>query len=101
MKKLVLLVLCAVVSAPVAAETVSRTVDTRDLNLGSSAGVAALDRRIKRAVNQVCGTANLRGTWAMAGIQACRAEAFARANTDRNAAVTAARAPEVKVAVAQ
>lgn len=42
-------------STPASAEPVSVEVEYTDLNLSDPAGLAALDRRIERAISRVCG----------------------------------------------
>lgn len=73
-----------------------RDVYYADLDLANPAGVAALDRRIARAVEAVCGKADNRDTAAMSRVLACRADAFADAGRQvaelRNKAQYAGRA---------
>ena len=48
------------ITAPAAGETRRVAVFYGDLNLGSAAGMATLDGRLRAATRQVCGTAHLR-----------------------------------------
>jgi UrcA family protein len=46
-----------------------------DLNLSSTAGVAALDQRISAAASQICGTVDIRDLQGKAAVNACRTTA--------------------------
>lgn len=60
-----------------------------DLNLGSDAGVAKFDRRIKGAIRTVCGTADLRVLKEVKQMRACRIAAKARIADQRTQALAA------------
>jgi UrcA family protein len=61
-------------SAPALAQPSAGTVRYSDLDLATSAGIATLDRRIDRAVAQLCGTAFPTDLDARAQIDRCRSE---------------------------
>ena len=67
------------------------TVHTADLDLGSRAGVAALDRRINAAIGLVCGDASDADVHGKNVVVRCRAEARAQAAAQRNRALAFAR----------
>ena len=56
-----------------------------DLDLGTSEGVAALDRRLALAVAKACGTAHYLEPEKLDEVDRCRADARARAMATRNA----------------
>ena len=58
-----------------------------DLNLGTPAGIAALDRRLDRAVERVCGDAPLRNFAAQRQIEKCRADTWQSIEDDRQFAI--------------
>jgi UrcA family protein len=84
---------------PLAAAPNTQTVavQSRDLNLNSDAGRAALRQRIAHAVSQVCGTAHPRTTADAEAYTACRDSALATANSQYDMVVAKAQA-ERKVA---
>ena len=70
------LALSGMSAAPAAAEDeVSVSVDFADLDLTSSAGSAALDRRIDAAVKEVCAKPDIRNLKAMTAWEECKASA--------------------------
>ena len=72
-------------SAPVAAGTdVVRVVATADLDLSSEAGRKALDRRIGRAVVELCGQASDADLVGLNAVRECRADALAQAYQARD-----------------
>jgi UrcA family protein len=72
-------------SAPVsAAAEVVRIVPTSDLDLSSEAGRKALDRRIGRAVIELCGQAADVDLAGRNAVRKCRADALAEANQARD-----------------
>ncbi len=73
-------------STVTANELRSATVEYADLNLATSAGQAALDRRIKRAVNAVCGRMLNRPSLD-ATVRLCRTETMLIARQSRDLAV--------------
>ena len=66
-----------------AAEVV-QIVPTADLDLGSAAGRKALDRRIGRAVNELCGQASDADLVGLNAVRECRAEALQQAHRARD-----------------
>jgi len=67
-----------VAASPARAETRTVTVSYADVDLGSAAGNAALDRRIRVAAARVCGPMDLQFR---AQVAACRRDAIAQAKT--------------------
>ena len=61
-------------STPVLAQPPAGTVRISDLDLATPAGVAKLDRRIDKAIAQLCGTAYPTDLDARAQVDLCRAE---------------------------
>jgi UrcA family protein len=84
------LALLAVVlgSTPILAQPPAGTVRISDLDLATPAGVAKLDRRIDRAVAQLCGAAFPTDLNGRAQIDSCRAETM-KSVTDRRAMLLA------------
>lgn len=87
-----LALLALTVAAPAAAETVRVPVSYSGLDLNSPAGIAELDARIGRAVDQICGrpfpdtltsryTLRRCQTEARSSVQAQRADALAQAQS--------------------
>jgi len=58
-----------------------------DLNVSSTAGVAALNRRISAAASRICGTADIRDLQGTAAVHTCRTTAI-RSTVSQIAAVT-------------
>ena len=58
-----------------------------DLNLGSPAGIAALDRRLDRAVKSVCGDAAIHDLSAQRRIERCRTDTWQSIQDDRQVAI--------------
>jgi UrcA family protein len=69
----------AAFATPASAETTSVEVRFDDLNLASAAGMAALERRVDRAIERVCG-ADTRPLYKVVQQQQCAREAKASAN---------------------
>lgn len=65
----------------------SEEVHYGDLNLSTPAGVAALDRRLDRAVQRVCGDAARQNLSAQRLIARCRAETWQSIQDDRQFAI--------------
>jgi UrcA family protein len=61
-----------------------------DLNLGTPAGVAALDRRLDRAVERVCGYTEIQNLSGNRQIERCRAETWQSIQDDRQGAIARA-----------
>jgi len=81
-------------SSALAGAAQSETVPYGDLNLGSEEGVKALDRRLDRAVERVCGTPQIRSLQAQRQIEQCRAETWAAIQDDRQFAIAKATGQE-------
>jgi len=93
----------AIVAAPAMAqeETTSVAVSYADLNLQTHAGVAALERRITRAVDEVCGSGeNSLDLNDWFGAKKCRTEALRDAHDKMSLAIAAASAPTHLAALA-
>ena len=58
-----------------------------DLNLASQSGIAALDRRLDRAVERVCGNAPIQDLSARRRIERCRTETWQSIQDDRQVAI--------------
>jgi UrcA family protein len=76
------------------------TVGYGDLNLASAAGQRALDSRIEAAVNVVCEAGDSAELRTHALERACRNEAFAAAQPQRDAAIGGQRRGIVRVSAA-
>jgi UrcA family protein len=74
---------------PAASTTI--VVRTADLDLGSPAGAAALDRRIRIAVDMACGDASAADLHGRNRVLRCRADTLAAAAVQRAAATGLAR----------
>ena len=100
MRKSIVTVLAAVVFAglvaPAAAETISITVPYEDLNLARPAGIATLEKRIKRATEQVCARAAPRNLVDAAVREECMVTTLANAREQMAAIV-----PPASVALAR
>ena len=68
----------------------SETVSYADLNLASPAGIAALDRRIDRAVRRVCGASHPADLNTGFQVRQCRVTAYRSIAARRSAALAAA-----------
>ena len=66
-------------ATPVRAETVSVPVAYGDLDLSTPAGVATLDRRVRRAADRICGIADIA---TRVQVAQCRHEVLASAHAD-------------------
>ncbi|WP_338242156.1 UrcA family protein [Aurantiacibacter hainanensis] len=79
-------------AAPAVAQTSpSQTVDFTDLDLRTDAGVGTFDRRLRRAINRVCGPP-LGGYLEAINARRCRAETLAEVTPRRDAIIRLARA---------
>lgn len=80
----------ALLAAPLQAQAIdldTRTVDYGDLDLSSSAGRKALDRRLTAAVNQVCGELTARSALINRAVRECRETTLADAHAQRDIAI--------------
>ncbi len=79
----------ALLAAPAAASSDEKRRDVRinvaDLDLGTAQGIAALDRRLAKAVVKACGTAYYLEPEELDTMERCRAAAQNRAMATRNA----------------
>lgn len=91
--------LACAAAAPAAAQTELRSIKVGfgDLDLGSTKDRARLDRRIRNAASFVCGNRYVRELSLAQQVDACRADAIARANR-AVVEVLAARGDSVRVA---
>ena len=62
-----------------------------DLNLGSEAGIRALDRRLANAIANACGTPSSADPRSAAAVRQCRADTRAAVEAQRAEAIAAAR----------
>lgn len=85
--------LVAAVAAPATASPRSIAVSYADLDLSRPAGVAALDRRLARAADAVCGPVDARDLRAMSAARACRTAALSSANAEAKPVIAARTAP--------
>lgn len=69
----------AALSTPASAETLSIEIEHTDLNLASKAGLAALERRIERAVDRICST-DSRPLYRWRAQERCRTQVLAAVN---------------------
>jgi UrcA family protein len=85
-RSLAFLFVAAIAAAPLAAEPVStsRSVQTADLDLSTAAGVRALDHRLTIAIVDACGEASDLDLDGANAVRACRAEARARVDGERD-----------------
>lgn len=65
----------------------TETVPYSDLNLGTPAGLEALDRRLDRAVERVCGELPVRSLALHRLIERCRADTWQSIQEDREVAI--------------
>jgi UrcA family protein len=66
------------------AQTVTRTVSSENIDTGTAAGRAKLDRRIEIAVKTACGDASSADARGRKALNRCRADALARALPQRD-----------------
>jgi UrcA family protein len=71
-------------------QTTSVNIHTADLNLTSLEGRMVLEARINHAVDQICGDAHDRSTWAQANYAACAKQARADVQAHVDAVIAAA-----------
>jgi UrcA family protein len=97
-KFLALALLAAAATPAIATETPrSVIVRTGDLDLAKAADIATLDRRLNKAAHSVCDTAGIRGAFEARAEAACRKQALADAQPNRDAMVASARGTELAV----
>lgn len=100
MTKIFLATLLAFTATPVLAEpiTVASTVQTADLDLSSSKGQHALDRRLALAVKEVCGTASDVDIAGKNEVRRCRADTLAKVASERDHRIARASGEPIEVA---
>ena len=93
-------VLLALASPPpaLAADNHRASVGYADLDLRNPEGVDALDRRIRAAVQSLCGDASDTDLEGRNAVRQCRAEIRAAAVAQRDVAIAAARRPDALAA---
>jgi UrcA family protein len=97
MKKIIITSICLslyAISAPAvlaSEEIVTRSVTYSDLDLASDAGQSALNRRLARAVNDVCGTPYIGDLNEVRHVNKCRKEAWRGTRTQVALAVMSAK----------
>ncbi len=73
------------------AQTYVSYVKTADLDLASQNGQRKLDRRVAQAAREVCGTPSDVDLVGQNKVRECREEAIAKASSERDAALAAAK----------
>jgi UrcA family protein len=97
MKKFIVTSVCLflyAISAPAvlaSEEIVTKSVHYSDLDLASEAGQSTLNRRLSRAVNEVCGTAFIGDLGEVRHVSKCRREAWRGTRTQVALAVMSAK----------
>ena len=76
--------------APAETRTYVSYVQTSDLDLASKSGQRSLDRRLAHAAREVCGVPSDADLVGQNKARACRADAIARASSEREALLAAA-----------
>ena len=94
------LIALAAIASPVAAqaELETRVVAVADLDLASDAGRQALDRRLTRAVVEVCGTASDVDLAGKNDVRDCRVRTLADARAQGDVRIAARNAAAIRVA---
>ena len=100
-KYLLPLIALAAIASPVAAqaELETRVVAVADLDLASDAGRRALDRRLTRAVVEVCGTASDVDLAGKNEVRDCRVRTLADARAQGEIRIAARNPDAIRVAV--
>jgi UrcA family protein len=80
------------------AETVSRNVSFRDLDLSSPAGIATLDQRIATTVGLLCGRPQGYYPPSFREVRRCRSEALASVQSQRDMRIAAAQRQSIELA---
>ena len=87
-----------VLPAAASAESISRNVSFRDLNLSTPAGVATLDQRIAATVGLLCGRPQGYYPPSFREVRRCRSEALAGVQAQRNMRIAAAQRSSIELA---
>ena len=101
MTKIFLATLLAFTATPALAEPAAIStakVQVADLDLSSPQGQRALDRRLTRAVIEVCGAASDADLSGKNEVRRCRAETLATLSDERNSRIAAASPQPIEVA---
>ena len=101
MTKFLPFLLLAAASSPALAqppEAVTSIVRIADLDLSSPAGQRALDKRLSKAVVEVCGTASPSDLAGQGKVRDCRKDAHKRLDAERNQRIAAASSKPILVA---
>ena len=101
MTKFLPFLLLAAVSSPVLAQppqTVTSIVQTADLDLSSAVGQRALDKRLTRAIVEVCGEASPADLAGQNKVRDCRKDAHNRFDAERDQRIAAASSSPILVA---
>jgi len=100
MTKIFLASLLAFAATPALAEPViaTSTVQTADLDLSSAKGQRALDHRLSRAVNEVCGTASDVDIAGKNEVRRCRVDTLAKLSSERDQRIARASGEPIEVA---
>jgi len=77
-------------SSAIAGEPQTEKVPYGDLNLATEAGIQALDRRLDRAVERVCGESQIRNLAANRQVERCRADTWRSIQDERQFAIARA-----------
>ena len=88
----------AFTASPLAAEPVSKTIATADLDLSSPEGQRALDRRLSRAIVELCGEASAIDLAGRNEVRACQVEARANAIAQRDSLLAARSGADIVLA---
>ena len=101
MTKTIIAMLLAFSATPALAEApiiATSTVQTADLDLSTSKGQQALDRRLQRAANEVCGIASDVDLEGKNEVRRCRADTLASVANERDQRIAASSSQPIKVA---
>ena len=101
MTKTIIAMLLAFSATPALAEApviATSTVQTADLDLSTSKGQQALDRRLQRAANEVCGIASDADLEGKNEVRRCRADTLASVANERDQRIAAASSQPIEVA---
>jgi UrcA family protein len=101
MTKIFIATLLSFTATPALAEPpviATSTVQTADLDLSSQAGQQALDRRLRVAVKEVCGTASDFDVEGKNDVRRCRVETLASLADERDQHIAAASSQPIEIA---
>lgn len=101
MPKILIASLLAIGATPALAEppaVVTATVQVADLDLSTTAGQRALDRRLQRAVADVCGVASNADLEGKNDVRRCRVETLASLSSERDQRIAAGSDRPIEIA---